>query len=337
MPRRLSRQVDSIDQTIRSRLDWTARKLTKPPLAPEEELLDFMECSRRRFGENGADKPVAAPKGWLRAVPFLRGLTIVTYTREQVLFLATGFAVNCALTAVHRVEIDADDRQTFVFARHGSPLSLLELKPVDGNQARRFLDGLLTVRDEELRKLPPETRTAVEERNQLLLGQSLEWLWEAATNPRPRTNIGQWLRAGFTNDQERMTQLRNSSGPDGGYDDEFFVVATACHTALHKLFPAGPDRQAVTAFVADLRSQIHGTAPPEQAASETLILSALGDPNAGQPDLPLDQTFFSLGVIANLAVRNLGLDAVTIDKIIVDAEQSAFAAGKHPAPAPPSA
>jgi hypothetical protein len=315
-----------------SRLDWAARKLAGTALTPDDELLGFGEGRLRRFGENGADKTVVTPRRWLRAIPFARGLTIVTYTREQVLFLADGFGVNCSLVAVHRAELVADNRQVFVFGRRESPLSVLELEPVRGERPRQFLDGLLAVRDEERRKLAPETRTAIEKRDQALLGHGLERLWKAAANPRPRTCVGQWLRAGLLNQEELRDRLKltlNGGEPGWNYDEPF-VVGSVCEIAVRKLFLAGPDAQAVTAFVTDMRSRIHSTTPPDQHVCEVVILDALGDQNADFTDISAGEMFYAQGMVAGMAVRNLGLDEAAIDEMIVEGERGAFAAGRHP-------
>jgi hypothetical protein len=138
-------------QPANSRLDWAARKLAGNALTADDVLLDFEEGHLRRFGDEGAEKPVVTQPRWLRALPFARGLAIVTYTRTQLLFLADGFGVNCSLVAVHRAELDASNRQTFAFRRHECPLAMLELEPVYGEWSRQFLDGLLAVRDQERR------------------------------------------------------------------------------------------------------------------------------------------------------------------------------------------
>jgi hypothetical protein len=130
-------------QSAGPRLDWAARKLAGNALTAGDELLDFEQGHLRRFADDGAEKPVVTQSRWLRAVPFARGLAMVTYTRNQLLFLADGFGVNCSLVGVHRAELGAGNRQTFAFRRPECPLAMLELEPVVGERSRRFLDGFV--------------------------------------------------------------------------------------------------------------------------------------------------------------------------------------------------
>ncbi len=54
-----------------------------------------------------------------------------------------------------------------------------------------------------------------------------------------------------------------AAGGEAGWNyDEHFVAGSVCEVAARKLFPAGPDDQAVAAFVAGMRSRIHSTTPP---------------------------------------------------------------------------
>jgi hypothetical protein len=41
----------------------------------------FEEGHLRRLADSGADKRVVTQRSWMRAIPFARGLTIVTYTQ----------------------------------------------------------------------------------------------------------------------------------------------------------------------------------------------------------------------------------------------------------------
>jgi hypothetical protein len=325
-----------ITQHTDSRLDWAARKLAGTALTPDDDLLDFEQGHLRRFADGGADKPVVTQRNWLRAIPFARGLTIVTYTRTQLLFLSDGLGVNTALVAVHRAEIDASNHLIFAFRRRDSPLSMLELEPVRGENSRQFIDGLLAVRDQERQKLSPAGRMVWEKRDQALQ-HSLDRLWEVATSPWPQTCVGQWLRAVLLNQQELRDRLKltlNGGEPAGWNYDEHFVVAAVCEIAVRKLFPAGLDVQAVTAFVTDMRSRIHSTTPPDQHVCETIIRDAFRDPDVDYTNVSAAAMFHAHAAIAAMAVRALDVDEAAIDAMIAEGERTALDAGRQPPVAP---
>jgi hypothetical protein len=135
-------------------LNWAARNLAGGALTSDDVLLDIGVGNLRRFRDNGAEKPVVTPKRWARAIPLARGLTIVTYTHIQVLFLADGFAVNCPLVRMHRVEEQAGNQLIFAFGRRESPLSVLQLELA--RHRKEWPERLLAVRDQERAKLPPD-------------------------------------------------------------------------------------------------------------------------------------------------------------------------------------
>jgi len=74
-------------------LEWAARKAAGDALKPDDPLLDVEVGNLRRFRDNGVDKPVVTPKNWAGAIPAVRGLTTVTYTSLQCLFLSDGLAI----------------------------------------------------------------------------------------------------------------------------------------------------------------------------------------------------------------------------------------------------
>ena len=151
-----------------------------------------------------------------------------------------------------------------------------------------------------------------------------------AAAPKPQTYVGRWLRAGLLNQQELRDRLRltlNGGEPIGWNYDEHFVVGTVCEIAVRKLYPAGPDIQEITAFVADMRSRIHSTTPPDQHVCEAIIRDAFRGQNVDFTDVSAGEMFHAQGAITGMAVRNLGLDEAAIDEMIVEGERLAFDAG----------
>lgn len=325
-------------QRIDSQLAWAARKLAGAALAPDDELLGLAHGHLCRLADGGADKQVVTQRNWLRAIPFARGLTIVTYTRAQLLFLSDGLGVSCPLVAVLRAELDGGNRQTFAFWRQGSPLSVLALDPVRGEQPRQFLDGLLAARDQERRKLPADDRMTWEKRDQALQRHDLDRLWEVAAAPWPRTCVGLWLRAGFLGQRELRDRLKltlNGGDPEGWNYEEPFVAAAVCEIAVRKLFRAAPDAQAVTTFVTDMRGRIRSTAPPGQEVCEAVIRDAFRDPGVDFTHVSSAELFHAHIAVAGMAVRTLRLDEAAIDEMIAEGERLTFEAGRHPPLAPP--
>lgn len=263
----------------------------------------------------------------------------MTYTRTQLLFLSDGLGVNCPLVAVLRAELDGGNRQTFAFRRQGSPLSVLALDPVRGEQPRQFLDGLLAARDQERRKLPAGDRMTWEERDQALQRQDLGRLWDVAAAPWPRTCVGLWLRAGFLGQRELRDRLKltlNGGDPEGWNYEEPFVVAAVCEIAVRKLFRVAPDAQAVTEFVTEMRGRIRSTAPPGQQVCEAVIRDAFRDPGVDFTHVSSAELFRATAVVAGTAVRTLRLDEAAIDEMIAEGERLTFQAGRHPPLAPPA-
>lgn len=167
----LSKRVTELTD---DQLRWAARKLAGAALTAEDVLLDIAVGNLRRFRDNSIDKPVVTPKRWARAIPIARGLTIVTYTRIQVLFLGDGFGVNCPLVRMHRAE-QAGDRLLFAFGRRESPLSVLDLELASHREG--LAERLLAVRDEERAKLPPDDQENLGKLDQLIQGRSVAEIW----------------------------------------------------------------------------------------------------------------------------------------------------------------
>jgi hypothetical protein len=65
-----------------------------------------------------------------------------------------------------------------------------------------------------------------------------------APAPEPQTCVGQWLRAGFLNQQELRDQLKlrlNGGEPKGWNFHEPAVVGFVCEIAVRRLFPSTLD------------------------------------------------------------------------------------------------
>ena len=173
-------------QVTDKQLEWAARKAAGSALKPDDSLLDIEVGNLKRFRDNGADKSIVTPKKWARAIPVARGVMTVTYTREQVLFLSDGLAVNCPLICIHRAQLQTDGRQLFAFARRESPLAVLELEAASRRSSTRpggFLDRLVAIRDEERAKLPAAHRARLEQIDLVVQTQTVDELWARPSAP----------------------------------------------------------------------------------------------------------------------------------------------------------
>ena len=162
-------------------LEWAARRAAGGALKPDDVIVDIEVGKLKRYRDNGVDKPIVTPKLWARAIPIARGLMNIAYTREQVLFLSDGLALNCHIVWVHRAELDHDNRQVFAFARRDRPLSILAIEPIgvrDSKQPSAFLDHLLAVRDQERTRLPAAARERLEDLDRALRSRSIDELWD---------------------------------------------------------------------------------------------------------------------------------------------------------------
>jgi hypothetical protein len=158
-------------------------------------------------------------------------------------------------------------------------------------------------------------------------------IWpKRAAGPRPRTCVGLWLRAALLDQRELRDQLRATlNGGKAGWNyDEPAVVEAVCLVALRRLFPAGLDAHAISAFVSDLRSRIHSTPPPGQLETEALIRAALGDPDVIIRHIPYAEVFQAHTAVIGAACVRFGLNEAAIDQMINEGERIAFAHGWQP-------
>lgn len=163
------------------KLARAARTLAGSALTPSDSLLGIEVGNLRRVREDGRDKPIVTPKPWARAMPITRGLTIVTYTPSQVLFLGDGFGVNCPIAHIYRAELHSDRYQVFVFERRESSFSIVELEPARRNEqaSGHFLEHLLATRDEERSKFPPKVQEGLKDLDRVVQSLTVVELWQA--------------------------------------------------------------------------------------------------------------------------------------------------------------
>jgi len=174
-PRRTDRQ-----------LEWTARKAASDVLKPDDELLDIEVGNLRRFRDNGIDKAVTTKK-WTNAIPLTRGLMSITYTRQRALFLpAAGPGLYCPLVYIHRAQLLENGNQLFAFTVGNGALITMEFEPTSRRGSARpgsFIDRLVTIRDAERAKLPPQQREHLDRIDLVVQTHSIDELWARPSAP----------------------------------------------------------------------------------------------------------------------------------------------------------
>jgi hypothetical protein len=149
---------------------------------------------------------------------------------------------------------------------------------------------------------------------------------------KPRTVVGQWMLAGLLDHREEGTRRGKllNGGVNGWNYDEPAVVEIICEIEARRYFSGHTDIRAITAFVAELRAEIHSVTPPGHLEMEALVRLALGDPDVDIHGIKHLDIFVTQGVVAGKLSRKLGLSEAEIVQLIVQAEQLAFERGWHP-------
>lgn len=149
---------------------------------------------------------------------------------------------------------------------------------------------------------------------------------------KPRTYVGQWLRAAFLRQRELRKELQSTlnGGKPGWNDDEPAVVELAFETVLRRLFGDAYDASDITNLVDILRSATEGDPPVDQVKAAALIRETLGESVPAVGDIDPGQKFVLRFMLAGTAAFVLDLDEAAVDEIITDSERIAFERGWKP-------
>ena len=151
--------------------------------------------------------------------------------------------------------------------------------------------------------------------------------------PKPRTLMGQWLRASVVEDIETRRRLSRklNGGADGWNDDEPAVVEAACELAVRQFFGSSYDVRAITKFVSEVRGRVQGTQTPiNQLETEAVIRSGLGERDVDISDLKRLSLLNIRTIVFVQICINLALDEQAADQLIAEAEHVAFERGWNP-------
>jgi hypothetical protein len=158
--------------------------------------------------------------------------------------------------------------------------------------------------------------------------------WSRPVSPgRPRTNVGQWLRAMLLRQPELRDRLRaelNGGKTKGWNDDEPAVVEAACELAVGRFFGASYDVRAVTEFVAVLREATDRDPRYDQLKTEAVIRAALGEKDVDTEGITPGQKYLIRCAVLTLVCGKLRLGEVDVDLLITEAEKIAFKRGWNP-------
>jgi hypothetical protein len=149
---------------------------------------------------------------------------------------------------------------------------------------------------------------------------------------KPRTYVGQFLRAVILRDKELQEEMRrNLNGGNPGWNsDEPAVVELASQRFLRLLFDKEDAADDIADFLDLVEVSAAGNPPIDRPKVEMLIREMIGEPNAGEKEIPRSQRFVLLGMMVPLAAFRLKIDEGSVDEIIVDSERLAFERGWHP-------
>jgi hypothetical protein len=149
---------------------------------------------------------------------------------------------------------------------------------------------------------------------------------------KPRTYVGQFLRAMILRDGELQEQMRRNlnGGNPGWNDDEPAVVELVCQRILRLLFGKKYTVRDIAEFIDLIELAAAGDPPIDRPKVEMLIREAIGEPGAEAKDIPRSQKFVLRGIMAPAAAFRLELNESLVDEIIVDSERLAFERGWHP-------
>lgn len=149
---------------------------------------------------------------------------------------------------------------------------------------------------------------------------------------RPRTNVGQWLRATLLRQTELRDRLKTklNGGKAGWNDDEPAVVQAACELAVSRFFGTSYDVRAITAFTAELREATAHDPRYDQLKTEAVIRSALGEQDVDTEGITASQKYLIRGAVVTLVYGKLRLSEADVDQLITDAEKIAVKRGWNP-------
>jgi len=147
---------------------------------------------------------------------------------------------------------------------------------------------------------------------------------------RPRTYVGQFLRAMFLRQKELRGELQRklNYGKPGWNDDEPAVVELAFKSILRLFLGEDYDAHDIGEFL-DLVEYV--AAPPiDRSMAENLIREAMGEPGVEENNTPPQQRYLLQVLMAGLASLHLELGESAVDEIITDSERLAFERGWKP-------
>lgn len=155
------------------------------------------------------------------------------------------------------------------------------------------------------------------------------WLERRA---KPRTYVGQFLRATFLNQRELRDELkaRLNDGNPGWNDDEPAVVDFSCRLVLRRFFGNEYSAGDVTDFI-DFTEMAAADDPLfDRLEAEAVVREALGETGIDTRGINRARKFVLRGMTAGIGALIIELGEASVDEIIVDSERMAFEQGWKP-------
>jgi hypothetical protein len=149
---------------------------------------------------------------------------------------------------------------------------------------------------------------------------------------RPRTYIGQLLRAMFLRQKELRNELQGklNGGKPGWNDDEPVVVELVFQRVLRLFLGKEYDARDIEEFLDFVELAVAGDPPVDRLQAENLIREAMGEPGVEEKNASPQQKYVLRLMMAGMAALHLELDEGVVDEMITDSERLAFERGWKP-------
>lgn len=333
---------------------FTERALRKNRhLEQNERLLEWKQGKIERWLVDDSDQQLPKLYG-LERIPVLKGMASLSYSPRCLFFAGGDRLAVTDLAFILRIW-GAEPRSVCMIYSAFRPTDDGSLVSIRWHCDERegfydvaaFADRIRVRARARLETLPPEWQDRIRNRASGVTASpgfvsQLGALDQAAADAltlRPRTVMGQWLRAtclGMRAESERLGRQLNGGQP-GWNDDEPAVIRAASDLAARRYFGLQASPGAAAAVAAEMTdrarsgAELRGTRStlPEQACLEAVIRQAAGDQNVSLTGFSAQAVFearsaFTVFILVKLEAM------YELDSLICGAETQAFERGFDP-------
>jgi len=318
----------------------TERSLRKHgALAADDQLIEVRIGKVEQWSLVGSKQPLPRPYAKVD-IRQIRGVSGCGYSARRLFILTNGMPFANLEYLWH-----VDSQRRVLRVVYSAPkLITVSLRDESDDAAALagFAERLRAQRDRALAALPAEARQlaadhlAVLQRSGLLAAVLMERERDAGpgASDLPRTNVGRWLRATMLDQRElrdKLAKTLNGRAQRWNYGEPA-VVQAASELLARGCFGPVPNDEEVAWLAGLICRAVAEDRTVDAQTAEAVITSALGSTDVAE--VPSDDRFVILTVLAGFLSTWLDLDQATVDKLLGEAERMAFERGAHPALAP---